>query len=761
MSDISLEEKQERLLGYKKDILELFEQIHPNIAKYILGSNLIRKAGEEGHYVTYIKNVLSLAFIFAYGCLKCDINNYPSISENATSQSSLRIINSLSKAYSQTPVDRELMQFVLTDIQFEMAQDSDENLYKIFRWMSTFQSDDPDEEFNLIRYFKLLNDAANMGQSRLDIDLDEVAEMFYTLLDNMTFLHRYDLVQNEDGCFSFVYKKSRGNENFRVIPVDYLLFYDRNVSRYMCSLVSMKTHTVDGVNQLQLHYLSVNNSLPITRTVCETPIDEDPGLVIVRDPEEVYAEICAEGAQSDDSDIKGSIDLITQIHAINYKYIKNLALAISDAIGKNAGSKQALCDTFTGRGGAMIFSGVDRSCDIETQRIDWDSIIVMLLIEYSPTSVLETLFVAAEQNFFDIAENLSKRIDNADMPLNGLNKRQLMLRVDAIIKEKLIFGEASGFGKLPNTNNKRLKARAQALLLISSLSAIHEEESVERSICAGNIYDNMSLLEKMKTNMTPQERCKYVCIILSETFRHILCFYKGLLSYGVGKQEFDRESSLKCKTETQIAKDQKNLNHRFMTAAKLEAEDLKRYNASNCDDMRALLQQFVDLCEFLSSATPDSESARRALCSVTGKYEILNVSEFKRYIRNSTAGLSEINEGNVNSWIAFAIHILEYLRNGTFELSCDNPTRAIYPYTATYNHGDENYDGHRTLTFTLDWDMDGDARSEKKEIKVLSEFNYNTSNVFYCLPNILRTNNTWWIDPLMIDFKAFNELFLD
>ena len=759
MSDFSAANKQEHLATCCGSIVNMFERdISPNIARYILGSNNAKKyARKVPSYVVYINNVLSLAFIFAYGCLKRDINNYPSISEEATSQSSLRIINSLSKAYSQYPVTHELVQFVLTDIQFEMDQGEDSELYEIFKRLSDFNS----REFSLIKYFKLIAEW-RAAPARFNMDSCELADLFYNMLENMEFLKTYDLVQDDEGCFSFVSKNPMCDEDYRVIPVNYLLYYNEQKYLDMFCLFSMEKNAADGVSRLNLRYICEKNSQTVCRIVCESDVDEEPDMVIVRDPEEVYAEICAEVCNPDeDQNPKKDIDLITQVHAINYKYIKNLALAISDAIDVNTGSKHALYEAFSYRGSDEIFAGVDRNADLETQKIDWDSIIVMLLIEHSPTSVLEALFMAFEKNFVDITRNLCKRIDNVDMPLYGLNKRELMQAVDRIIKEKLIFGESSGFGKIPNLNNKRLKARAQALLITSALSAIHEEESVERSICAGNIYDNLSLLEKMKTNMTPEQRTKYVCIILSETFRHILCFYKGLLTYGDLKIDFDMRSSLSCLSESTIAKDQKLLHDSFMAAAKAEAEQLKQYNAASYEDMRALLKRFVDLCEMCGSSPRSSESSRRALYCVTGKYELLDVVEFKRYVQNSTSGLTGISEDNVNDWITIASRILEYLRNGTFETSSDNPSRAIYPYTATYNHGNENYDGYKTVTFSLDWDLDGDAKSEKKDIKVLSEFAYNTSNVFYCLPNILRTSNTWWIDPLMIDFKAFNEIFLD
>ena len=31
----------------------------------------------------------------------------------------------------------------------------------------------------------------------------------------------------------------------------------------------------------------------------------------------------------------------------------------------------------------------------------------------------------------------------------------------------------------------------------------------------------------------------------------------------------------------------------------------------------------------------------------------------------------------------------------------------------------------------------------------------------YCLPNILRAGNTWWIDPVLLNFEEFNEIFVD
>ena len=115
---------------------------------------------------------------------------------------------------------------------------------------------------------------------------------------------------------------------------------------------------------------------------------------------------------------------------------------------------------------------------------------------------------------------------------------------------------------------------------------------------------------------------------------------------------------------------------------------------------------------------------------------------------------------NVDAWLTFALDILRYLRTGSLKRTSGTPSNAIYPYTATYHRGNENYDGYKNVTFTLNINPEGEEEG-KEYINVLTEFTYNLSNVFYCLPNVLRSNRKWWIDPVLINFKRFNEIFED
>lgn len=759
MSEVSAAEKQQ-LLTRMEGITRFFERnVSEHMTNFIFGDTqvganpkrLAKCVKSLPDYVGYINNVLSLAFVFAHGCLRCDNDSESPVNKKATKQSSLRIINSLRKAYTQYPATPELIQFVLSDIQFEMLQGTDSELYELFENLCPFRSKD----FSLTKYYKLIA-AWRAAPSRFNMNSNELAEMFTALLKNMTFLSAYDLVY-EDGGFYFRDKEAEQFGDwgkYSMVPAQHLVAFDADMYD-MYTLYSIEKQEENGARRLSMRYVTGDGFRTLTFTVCEGGEEGDGH--IEAEPEDVYYEIMGEdwNYEGDEPSSKKNSNFIDQVHAINYKYIKNLALAISDAISVNLGSKKALYAAY-GMRHRDLFDKVPTGADVECLKLDWDGIIVMLLIESSPTSVLETLFRAVPQTFLTVAHNLCKRIDNPDMPIHGLSDYELDAKVKEIIKTKFILGETGGFGKIPRAQaNQRHYASAASFLIVSSLSAAVEEESVERSICAGNIYDNIALLKRIRTDALPDARIKYVCIMLGETFRHLLCFYRGLLEYGAEKAVFDAESCAFCFSEQRIATYQKSMHRAFMDAAREEAAALKGYNSAVHADMLELMNRFIAFCEECATS-----SAAHKLYAALGKHEILNVGEFKAYVQGCMKNLPDMTEGNVDAWTTFALDILRYLRCGSFKQGPDAPAAAIYPFAATYTRGNENYDGYKTVTFTLNIDTDGDERTINKEyISVLTEFSYNLCGVFYCLPNVLRSNKKWWIDPVLINFRDFNEIF--
>lgn len=769
MNELGFEEKNRQYKARLKYIEDIFRNkiTDPNIRFYIFNSTENRKcANKVTDYVSYINNIMKLAFVFAYGCFRMDYIVEPFCCEKAKKTGSLRIINSLKKAYVQYPVTSDLIEFVLTDIQFDMMQGGKSELYEVFSSLGNFT----DRNFSLSRYFKLIKDWLSCP-SRFSMDANELAARFALFLENMTFLSEYSL-KMEEGDFYFVEKKAElfgQYGKYSMIPANHLLFRDDSRLYGIYTLFSCDKRE-NNEKKLLLRYIANDGYSSVNVTVSGTPTNNDDDMHICANADEFYSEITgnswSEGDSGDGQD--SSANFINQVHTINYKYIKNLALAVSDAISGNTGSRKVLVDAFRVHY-PNVFIREGRYTDILGDDADWDGITVMLLIEASPTKVLEVLFHKVPQTFYDIAKNLCKRIDNPDMPIYGCNDSMLDERVNSIIQTSLIVDEASIFNRKMRNGavGGKLFAKAAAMLIISSLSSVMADDSDEKLICVGNIRENLSLLSKMHSEPVDENTEKKVSTILGETFRHLNCFYKGVTAYGAIKAIFDHESSDCCLPQSKIISYQVQLKNAFMDAAKEEAQRLRGYDSSNTQDTMCLINEFIKLCKQCSSSSGLGEHAGRSLYVTLGKYEIMNVNDFEN--RTSAFFESFKRQGGdsakaIEYYTQLALDILKFLIFGAFDRSVIKgvPIHAIYPFAATYSRGNENYDGYKTATFTLNIDMEFEEVADSKEdVNVLTEFSYAPGDVFYCLPNVLRSNKKWWIDPILVGFKEFNEIFTE
>ena len=773
MNELELQERNRQYKEKLAYIEDLFRNdiVDPNIRYYIFNSTETKKCTRKvPDYVSYINNAMRLAFVFAYGCFRIDsvwvdrFGEPDSCCERAEKTGALRIINSLKKAYVQYPLTPDLIEFVLTDIQFDMMQGRDSELCEVFSPMCNFS----DPSFSLSKYFKLIKDWLACP-ARFSMDANELADRFTLFLENMSFLSTYSL-KEEDGEFYFLEKRAerRGNfdKKYSRIPANHLLFKDAEKYMGIYTLFSCDRKE-EGEQKLALRYSSTDGYSSINVSVSGNPSSDDENHISAL-AEEYYSEITGSvwpSADAEEGQDTG-VNFINQVHAINYKYIKNLALAVSDAISGNVGSKKVLLDAFRVHH-PNIFIRENRSADILAEDADWDGITVMLLIEASPTKVLEVLFHKVPQTFYDIAKNLCKRIDNPDMPIYGCSESMLDKKVNAVIQFNLI-DEASGYNrkKRNSTVGGKLFAKAAAMLIVSSLSSVMEEDSDEKLICVGNIHENIALLSKMTAEPVDETTEKRVSSILGETFRHLNCFYRGIVAYGEVKAIFDNESADCCLPRAKISSYQSQLKNAFMTAAKEEAKRLKVYDTTVTKDAIAIIDEFVKLCKKCSSSSILGENLGRSLYVTLGKYEIMNVNEFE----NRTAafledaqGMKEMSSRSIEYFTGLALDVLKFLTLGTFDAPPMKgvPMSAIYPLAATYSRGNENYDGYKTATFTLNIDMDYDEINDKEDVNVLTEFFYAPGDVFYCLPNALRSNKRWWIDPLLVGFKEFNEIFTE
>lgn len=756
-------QEQKRLTRQLERLLE-DEIVDSNIRRYIFGEDDLEELTEECLYEyrqfpLYMKNALSLTFYFSYACYRYDMDHGDMDSEKMSKHNSKRVIKSLKDAFVRYPATQELIQFVLTDIQFDLAQGKGE-LKDVFGDLSNRDM----SRFSFNPYFKLI---ATYDKSPARFQYESKAEMLRMLkelLDTLTFLHNYELQQTGPDMFRFV-SKSHSSCTFDNLPLNHIFFQDSKYFGGIYHLFSMETRSrsADAGNNSQpvvmLRYFSGSNSITFSLPAGED--EDDASHLATQRSHEVYMEVTGWelALKTSVERIEKNANSIDQIHTVNYKYIKNLALAISDAISANAGSKEALHKRFS-KAYPYIFQKpggqAQQLSDHEDASLDWDTIVIMLLIEASPTAVLEHLMWRVPQTFYDIVTNLYNR---TDLPFFNAKQSALDAEVQRIHEKKLIVGEAGGFGKIATLKpTGRLQARARAMLIISRLSMLQESEQDENLIYTGNLRSNISLLQSMRSDDESEKRIRYACIILSETLMHLLCFYSGLYRYGELKAEYDNEACDKCLSKAAIADAQARLEKAFFAAARAKAEELSKgnYETDRPRDALRLFRAFIDFCD---PASKDN----RCLYTAVGKYEIIDRSVLNRVYAN-LAAVSADPYRHADIWVRTTLEILEYFKTGSFsDTAYDSDLfNTIYPFTAAFNRGKENPDGYKTVNFSLNIDIDNDNNPEhQSDINVLSEFSFVRSEVYYCLPNVIRSNYKWWIDPVLINFRKFNDLFTD
>ena len=767
-----LKQKRKRLISIFK--LEITDQ---NIRKFIFGTNIddddeledaIRNTKK---YPLYFKNILYLAFYYVYACYRYDLENGANTISTAQNHVAKRIKKYLDETLFINPITMDLMDFVLADIQNELSLGVESNLKPMLNKLGNF-----DSGFSFRPMLKVIIEYENT-HSRFEGGKLQMFSLFLDIINNLTFLKNYCLLKESAYQFRFITKLCKEyrdiDSNYEAEPYDdlwleHLLFFEGN---HFYRLYNIEKGERGSGKQLvvRLRYLAINDARPLLFTIPQEE-NEPPHHLSDYDPGELYEYIVSN--ELDPHQPMRAIDQNTvsigQIHAINYKYLKHLALAISDTLSTFPNGKTALYKQFAKKYPYIFESRNPEENTSQSESynyLDWDSVIIMLLIEVSPTRVLETIIrtdTGDEKRLFcSLGRDLYKRVYEAEgLSLFKLPSKQITETVREIIRTKLTLGEAGGFGKLPIERvYVKLFPRAAAILILSLLNDCSENNKEDGLSYTGNLSHNISFLKKEKEEESDYEKViRYACIILGETLKHIMCFYAGLMHYGKLKSEFDVENRYHSLSAAKIFNTQKKLNKLFLEAAKKQAEQLPCEPASTPADALDLLQQFISFCEQYSQTNNSSMS--KNLCVAVGRFEIVDTSRFNLLVqRLKGIDTKSITKTNANEWANGTLDILEFFKSGsTQNMRMENDVfNAVYPFTAVFNKGRENTDGYKTITFSLNIDLDEDDKAD--EINVLSEFKYDHNEVFYCLPNVIRSNFKWWIDPVLISFRDFNRIF--
>lgn len=747
------------------DIHSEFKRLVPdsNMRRYIGGDVVGKKCFDSvNNYYSLFNNILNLTFMYTYAKYRylIDYDKISEIKEDGNANSN-RVFLSLDKLYSSYPLAYDLIQYVLYDIQYDASNGYDDAI--LLKYIPDILSIDYND-FSFSKYFTLISKWKKSARFEA-LTLEEAKNMLVELISQLPFLSKTALVEesiinnnlsimafknleNEECCSSYysIIKYCFNKDN----SSDYIFFNLENVEIKEKNLYLKYQNSECTKNILVV--LGKNNG-------------ESSSNFIQYDPQIGYQEITNKSYISNNEFSKKEID---EIYTINYRYFRNLALAISDAIGLSffRDSKEHLYKDFSKKySNIFLKNKIKDSIDFDCNNYNWDNIIIMLLMEASPSAVLLSLIKGNKNIYTKIVQNLNKRFNNS-LPIisNKTNSQLEKLAEDTLNSNLKISNWIRTDAIARQIRDKMLNSRKVQIIIKSLLSFERVQKKFEFEY-DGNLQTNIMALIKMKENTDWIKKLHFIKITLGETLKRLICFYEGVFSYGRIKMQYDFDLLSDIISNEKLIKYQKLAEDAFMSAVSKKFQELNNETDCKNNEIMPLFYKLKELCECCYTNINHCHEVKeegKILYSLLGRNEILDLSYLSDLMYGSF--YNDVSEDNINGAIETAIKIMIYLDNGANGVE-DMPYKycnAIFPILTHYNRGNINKDGCSTAVFsyTLDTNYNGIA-DDKKEMSVLTEFEYDLDTDYYCLPNILRTNDNWWIEPLIVDCDRFNNIFIE
>lgn len=752
--------------------LQEFEALVPDkgIRDYITcGIDEDNLLSEVLNYVPIYQNIINLAFMYAFSCYldlknntvdgkRTNLESYKKKS-NANSQ---RVIRTMQHIYSRYPLSSELMQFVLSDIYYDFIQGENACLKPFFPDCVSAGDYWCDKGIGLNDYFAFINEHAE--SSRVDKDplgrpfnLETAAQHLRLLIGFFPFLGRTALRFDEkSGWYVFVIKNYMG-KLYRggIIDTYDLIKKFGTRDRYFCFLSTIERDAL----RYETPRLNKFIVCPMAGVAGDGSFTKDGESIkqpfcIPTDYETVMSYFSA--TESSGSGKKNALGTsMEQLFNINYKYMKNLALAIADIIGKKHNQQVGL------RLKEVFESRYTHAFENYTEESkNWDSIIIILLIEAGPTTVLrEILYVLDDVGDEELLRNVRRRFGGM---LTGVlakveNGDDLTEKAIELLGARYIKNAAS---EDLDKYNRELVAKAKTQLILSAIAKAEENDTIEfKGDCfhTDDIQQYIIMLEASRHD-TASNKCELVNRTLGDTLKRLICFYNGIFKYGREKIKFDNATRKKVLSPAEIKQFQTNAEQAFLSEVKRNAKKLKEVE-STVELIRIFVNLCDDCCRSEISVAQMQSAESRQLYAVLGKNYIMNKLAFEKIVDINT--VSSINEDNVDWWINTSIAILQFFSSGGIgHASSPRFYNAIAPMVASYNNHNDSKDGYDTATFALIFDAN-EISGKGMEINMLSEFSYEISKRYYCLPNVVRSNNKWWIDPFVIKCTEFDTIFFE
>ena len=757
---------------------ELLNKMIPDkcLCNMLFGNDMNREdfLGDRTQILYYTSKLLIVAYHYLYFRYRrwCKVDNI--IDDGPTDNDLIRIFKVMRKMYIMNELSYDVMESVLIDLQIDIAlHGAISQELRITR--DIFQS----SEFARMAYLakKVRADSRFNDLTTIEARIDE----FMGFIKNFAFLK--NLVTRaviDDEARFYNHGSFQPNVKLQRVLWDNSDFYAESdyigaIDTYNCLIkVARSYYFLSSVE-----FVAANGDIVSGGEILETTggneilgmklgyISFDPTAsyisVVVGADERIlenfrnenvffvkrpYEEYCEENfpieALINFSDKK---PLIEDFYTINYKYIRNLSLAIVDIL--EADDQKNVYHTYSGDSRfRLLFDAEEKN----TVSLQWDVIIAILLVEEGAGKILNTIFSANPKAFYKLVKNLELRFGRELFSANEIVSK---MKKEIEREEKKIHNRNSvGVGQkvfVYDREKESIRIEVQVRIIIANVTrAVNGNQIVnEKVIFPLSIRSRIQLLESIRDDYSelPRQKIEKTRAIVNQTLSTLIIFYRGLIKYAKQKTAFENESYYRVLSDKEIDAYQNDAQNVFY----LEAGRYKKAIDKTGNDYSRIFEMLRDLCnDFLPG-----KIGYGVLKHMLGRQQLMDCD----YVTDTLsecwrADAEHATNSDAHIIINNVIDVFRYLQTGersskdiwNVELSL----KAIFPFVATYQYAKQTGDGYHINNFSII-----SAKGQDINIKVLSEFRYKLNEKYYCLPNKHRSAESLklWIEPILIIYE--------
>lgn len=747
-----------------------------NLREYIFGTPAPKARRLTSNFISVMNNIMLMAFFGMYGVWR-EFRDVPERREDSvgrlcrSASNANRVDETMSHIYCDNILTQEVISFVFTELLLEI----DGNSYTPFNHLikGKISAAKFPKIAEVIRVWKV-----NFKGSEQNFDV--LGGLYVELLDALSIL-KYMSIEHRDGkAYCRVHVPNERDIEFDLSVFVRSITVDNNVENYYLHRVK------NSKGKVYLQYMSFSGTILIS--------DEDSDdFVLSKD--EFYKLTCNRVERTQSNDIAKSLKIN------DFKYIHRLALCVSDSLGHN--TKRELLERIREK---EVYRDNFRNKSIE--EVNWDNTVVLLMLEEGPSEILEAVLKNNNDAFDEILTNVAIRF--------SLNYRELIGEYRKLEKEEQSYQDMMQIDYARSNKVKRWMKNARISLMsqfIISKVAQTEVSSPRdnKAFYAESINMKLQKLDSIVERNGASNSIIYINKMLERVLRTLIPFYEGILAYAKCRENnLSKQPLHERHQENRLREVQTQCEKAFFDRvsevldgpkAKAKAEQGKERDASKVTEEKGekplryatlgeLLQIFRQLCKRMDASNGKSAKFNEEhflLHSIIGRRQICDISIFDHIIecdKDDFVGISDYPKNMsaffncfkhdkpeeidaqdprvIKNYIAYIRDLFEFFNiNGDFKHRRkvnvqNNVADPIFPYVVRYSEKNENRDRCSVCQYIIN----ADGGFEDKKIKLLTEYEYDMNELYYCIPNEESSTQNWWVSPFLISCRRFDQILL-